>query len=161
MLVVNRINAIVLALLTGHLVACGQSGERSSREWVEKEGGAQTPALLPKVPAVIDTPPASFTSKAFDPFAPERVSARYKKLPATGLSGVLFPDAPLSSLTIVGFMTGKNAETVAMIRHGAEYRSVRQGNRISEQALLVKEIGAQGLTLSGDGVPDQQLARRQ
>ena len=56
-------------------------------------------------------------------------------------------------------MTGKDGGLVALVRNGPEYRSVRKGNRVSDQALVVKEIQNQAIILGGDGVLDQRLER--
>ena len=149
----------IILVVSALLTACDQSGARSAAGWIAEQEKIVRPGSLPPVPDVIDTPPAQFTSKAFDPFSPERISARYKASVLSGQPGVLFPDASLSALTIVGFMTGKDGATIAIIRNGPEYRTVRKGNRISEEALQIKEIGNQSLIVGGDGIPDQRVER--
>ena len=153
------IHPVVLLVILTSLMSCGQSGERSAQRWLAEHAQIETGPKPPPVPELIDTPPATYASHAFDPFSPDRLSARSRGLSQTSAKDVLFPDANLSALTIVGFITGKDSTRVAIIRNGSEYRSVRRGNRISEQALVVKEVSDQGLLLAGEDVSEQQLLR--
>lgn len=148
---------ILMALFS--MAGCGERGEQAGQHWIAEQHRALNPTPPPPVPNVIDTPPSSYTSTVYDPFSPERLSARLRAIPASGQAGVIFPDAPVSALVIVGFMTGKDGGLVALVRNGPEYRSVRKGNRVSDQALVVKEIQNQAIILGGDGVLDQRLER--
>jgi Tfp pilus assembly protein PilP len=149
--------SVLVALLP--MAGCGERGEQAGRAWVIEQQRILSPTVPPPVPDVIDTPPASYTSTAYDPFSPERISARLRAISLSGQPGVLFPEAPLSALVIVGFMTGKDGEAVALVRNGPEYRSVRKGNRMSEQALDVRAIQGDAIILGRDGLPDQRLER--
>lgn len=153
------IYVLILLPILMSLAGCGPSGERSAQRWIIQHAQIEIGPMPPPVPELIDTPPATYASHAFDPFSPERLTARNGGVSKTSAKDVLFPEANLSALTIVGFITGKDSTRVAIIRNGSEYRSVRRGNRISEQALQVKEVSDQGLLLAGEDMSEQQLLR--
>lgn len=155
---VDLARMIVMALFLNGLVACGQSGEEKAKRWINMQAEAPMPSL-PPVPMLIDTPPANFTSKADDLFSPERISGRFRTAPGSNANGVIFPDAPVSELSLLGFISANHSSRVAIVRYRSEYRSIRKGNLVSEQVLLVKEVGDQELVLSSEGLPDQKLVR--
>ena len=138
------------------LAGCGDSGERAARHWLEQQRASLSAPSLAAAQPVVDTPPADYTSKAIDPFLPERISARDSgRTPQA--SDVLFPEAPLASLVVSGYLTGDGRVPVALVRYGAQYRGVRVGDRLSDRAVRVKEVGPQGVLVSMDGGPDQWL----
>lgn len=154
---INRASRRVLWLLCWAIVGCADSGEKTAQQWVRMQQANVLPRMLDPVPAVIDTLPATYHGKVQDPFSPDRVSAR-TTVSGTGLStDVLFPDAPLSSLTVVGYLGGENRLPVAMVRYGAQYRGARVGDRMSEREALIKEIDAQGIRVQISSAPDQWL----
>jgi Tfp pilus assembly protein PilP len=154
----TKYSAPLLVLICG-IVGCGQSGERAAQHWMSEQAKVSVAPAPPPVPEIIDTPPANFTSKAIDPFSPERITSRFRMTPGGNATGVIFPDTLLSELVLVGFISGFDLPRVAIVRNRNEYRSVRKGNRISEQGLWVKEVEDQALVLGAEGFPDQRLVR--
>lgn len=132
----------------------------AAQKWINAQEPRPESMVIDAVPGAVDTPPGTFSAKVFDPFDPARVSVRTGNGHTVGKPGVVFPDAPISALSIVGFITGASNERVVVIRQGAQYRSVRKGNRIGEQAALVLEIDEQGLLLDVEGVGSQWLLRQ-
>lgn len=149
-----------LALMLPCMVACDAWDQKSAaQEWMMQQKSALIAPGLPSVPDLIDTPPAAYTSKIQDPFDPSRISGRANTSIERGKPGVLFPDVPIASLSIVGFITSASTGRVAIVRSGNVYRSVRPGDRIGEQIAMVKQIDDQGLLLAIDGTEDQWLLR--
>lgn len=142
------------------LVACDDRDRESKAEkWMSSEKLRIANIQLPPVPEVIDTPPASYVAKVQDPFDPSRVAAGAGLGAGLSKAGFLFTDAPIASLSIVGFISGSNAGRTAIVRAGDVYRSVRQGDRIGEQAAIVKQIEDRGLLLTIDGNVNQWILR--
>ena len=154
------VKKLSLALMLPGMVACDAWEQNSAaQKWmIEQKAGLTAPGL-PSVPDLIDTPPAAYTAKTQDPFDPTRISGRAATSIERGKSGVLFPDVPVASLSIVGFITSAASGRVAIVRSGNVYRSVRPGDRVGEQVAMVKQIDDQGLLLAVDGASDQWLLR--
>ena len=153
----NRPPLWALCLICLAIAGCTDSGEKSVADWIRLQEANASPPVIEPVPAVIDTPPATYRSKVQDPFSPDRVAARSGAFGASLRTDVLFPDAPVSGLTVVGYLSGENRVPVAMMRYGAQYRAARVGDRVSEREALVKEIDAQGVRVQISGAPDQWL----
>ena len=151
------VRTTVILALGVVLAGCADSGERAARYWLEQQRASTSAPPLADVPPVVDTPPAGYMSKVIDPFLPERISARSGSSQTGQASGVLFPEAPLASLVISGYLAGDGRVPVAMVRYGNQYRGVRVGDRVSDRAALVKEVGPQGVLVMMDGGPDQWL----
>lgn len=154
------VKKLSLALMLPGMVACDAWEHKSAaQKWmIEQKSGLIVPGL-PSVPDLIDTPPVAYTAKTQDPFDPSRISSRASMSTERGKSGVLFPDVPIASLSVVGFITSASSGRVAVVSSGGVYRSVRPGDRIGEQIAMVKQIDDQGLLLAVDGSGDQWLLR--
>jgi Tfp pilus assembly protein PilP len=146
-----------LCLICSAIAGCADSGEKSAADWIRLQQANASPPVIEPVPALIDTPPATYRSKVQDPFSPDRIAARSGDSGASLNADVLFPDAPMSGLTVVGYLGGENRVPVAMVRYGAQYRVVRVGDRMGEREALVKEIDARGIRVQISGAPDQWL----
>ena len=141
------------------VVACeAWDHERTAEAWMSAERARIATPQLPPVPEIIDTLPAVYTAKTQDPFDPSRTTAEIGVSSKGARTDVLFPDTPIASLSIVGFFTAAGGR-VAVVRSGAVYRSVRQGDRIGLQVATVSQIGDQGLLLATDGAESQWLLR--
>lgn len=155
----SRIKHLSLSAMIFGVVACDTwDHERRAEAWMSAEKARIATPQMPEVPEIIDTPPAIYAAKTQDPFDPSRTSAGIGSTPVGGKTDVLFPDVPIASLSVVGFITGVSGR-VAVVRSGAVYRSVRQGDRIGVQVATVKQIGDQGLLLATDGMQNQWLLR--
>ena len=139
------------------LMGCVDSGELSAREWMAGQRRDPAPADVAPVPTFVDTPPATYQSKIADPFLSSRITMQPASANKSQRLDVLFPDAPISALSVAGYLSGENRVPVAMVRHGTQYRGVRVGDRLGEQAALVKQIDAQGVLIAVDGAPEQRL----
>jgi Tfp pilus assembly protein PilP len=157
---VHRVEMICLAVLgvTGiALSGCGDSGAQTAQQWIRAQ---QEHLLLPvvePVPAIVDIPPAVYRGKSTDPFSPNRVGAGAASSGNQHRTDVLFPNVPLSGLSVVGYLSGENRAPVAMIRYGTQYQSVRLGDRLGDREALVQQIGAQGVLVNISGSPEQWL----
>jgi Tfp pilus assembly protein PilP len=141
------------------LMACEASDhERVAETWMLAEKARIAKPQLPPVPEIIDTPPAIYLAKKQDPFDPSRTTAGIGANRGGVSTDVLFPDIPIASLTIVGFITGA-AGRVAVVRSGDVYRSVRLGDRIGLQVATVKQVAEQGLLVAINGMENQWLLR--
>lgn len=153
----DLVRPLGMLALSASIVSCGNSGEQVARQWMQQALAAQPAPGAASVPAIADTPPAVYDSRVADPFSPERIAVRMERSVGPGTPEAVFPDAPLAALSAVGYLTGEHRSPVAMVRYGSQYRGVHVGERLSEQALLVKQIGPQGLRIGADGMPDQWL----
>lgn len=157
----RRVDCLVLhkSLILGFLVlaGCMDSGERAAQQWLSERQAHQSALTLEPVPPIVDALPASYRSKVLDPFLPERISSRAGVADIASRSGAIFPDAPLASLSVVGYLSGENRLAVAMVRYGTQYRGVHVGDRLSQQRASVRQIGPQGVLLALDGMPEQWL----
>jgi Tfp pilus assembly protein PilP len=142
-----------LPVLTG----CADTGVDAVQAWIEAQQMNPMRLAAAPVPALADTPPATYGSKAMDPFLPERVSENANSESDVRRSAVLFSDAPLSALSVAGYLAGPNDARVAMVKYGSQFRGVRIGDRISAQSAQVKQIDAQGILLVIDGATEQWL----
>lgn len=142
-----------LAVLTG----CADTGADAAQAWISAQQVQPARSALGPVPGVVDTPPATYVSKVLDPFLPERVSATANTDSRTRRSDVLFADAPLSALSVSGYLAGPNDVRVAMVKYGPQFRGVRVGDHISAQSAQVKQIDAQGVLVVIDGAAEQWL----
>lgn len=152
----SRLYLMPLAICSA-LNGCADSGVQAAYQWMSDQQRDIPPVMLAAVPPVVDTPPAKYSSKAVDPFSPERISTRAGTTGGSLRADVLFPDAPLSGLSVMGYLSGDNRVPVAMVRYGIQYRGVHVGDRLSDQAAAIKQIGPQGVLLSIDGQSDRWL----
>lgn len=139
------------------LMGCADSGEESAREWMASQRPDPAVSVVTTVPTFVDTPPAIYHSKTTDPFVSSRITMRSASVNKSQRLDVLFPDASISSLSMVGYLSGENRVPVAMVRYGTQYRGVRVGDRLGEPAALVKQIDAQGVLIAVEGASDQRL----
>lgn len=155
-----RAKYLAFSLMLPSLLACEVLDHESpAQKWMAMQKSGLRPPGLAQAPEIVDTPPAAYTAIVHDPFDPNRISARSTPDSGVGKQGVLFPDVSISSLSIVGFITAPLSGRVAVVRSGSAYRSIRQGDRLGEQAAMVKQIDGQGLLLEVDGGASQWLLR--
>lgn len=152
-------NKLATLWILASVTACGPwDGEHLAIQWMSQQNALSRDRTIPAVPELIDTPPANFDAKANNPFDPARLSVK-----AGGRSvqpGVIFPDVPVSALWVVGFISGVGSEKGAIVKSGAQYRTIRKGDRIGEQVALVKEIEGEGLLLDLGDAGSQWLMRQ-
>lgn len=147
----------VLGMATILLTGCADSGRSDAQAWMQAQQQSLPSAMLAPVPPVVDIPPANYQSKAMDPFLPERVSARVDTGGMAPRTDVIFPETSITGLSVTGYLSGDQRVTVAMVRSGALYRGVRVGDRLGQEAAVVKQIGAQGVLVAVDGAPERWL----
>ncbi|MGV0997708.1 MAG: hypothetical protein ACOYBQ_00070 [Fluviibacter sp.] len=133
------------------LIGCGDGGAPAGRTWIEQQSQALVAPVLPPVPAFVVLPPAVYAGEpVHDPFAVERARSglddRIRKN-----DGVVFADAPLSALVMMGYLMGEANKPVAMIRSGADYRAIRVGDRLGDAGSPVQQITARGVQVLVDG----------
>lgn len=154
---VDRHTACTVAVLATTLAGCVDSGERAAQTWMQAQPPHLKLTVLAPVPPVIDTPPVGYNSKVANPFLPERTMAPVNIDNMAQRAGVLFPEVPVVSLIITGYLSGDQRSPIAIVHGGAVYQSVRMGDRLGREAAMVKQIGAQGVLIALDGVPDRWL----
>ena len=146
-----------VAVLAMTLVGCSDSGERAAQVWMQAQQPSLKITVLAPVPPVMDTAPAGYSSKATDPFFPERVLALASPDNLTSRADVLFSDVSITNLIVTGYLSGDQRAPIAIVHGGALYRSVRIGDRLGQEAATVKQIGPHGVLIARDGVPDRWL----
>lgn len=153
----KRQNRALWFLLCAALSGCGDSGKQSAAHWLSAQQSEISVPAASAVPEYKDTPPATYDSQVLDPFSPTRVAARLDDANKTSKAGVLFPDAALSDLLVVGYFSEAGKTPVAMMRYGNQYRNIHVGERIGDQTVLVKQIGMQGVLVQMSATTEQWL----
>ena len=146
-----------LSMIGIALSGCADSGAQAAQQWIGAQRDALSLPVIEPVPGVVDTPPAIYRSKSVDPFSPDRIVARAASSGNHQRTDVLFPDVPLSGLSVAGYLSGENRASVAVIRYGTQYQGVRVGDRLGDREALVQQIGPQGVLVHLDGSPEQWL----
>lgn len=137
------------------LAACLDTKVNETEQWMHHQQKALKAPSVQEVPPVIDTPPAIYKSTAPDPFSPARLNMR--KAAETDQPGVVFPNVPLSALSLKGYLVTEQGALVGMVVYENQYRAIRVGDRLSEARALVSKIEARGVLVVFDGAPEQWI----
>lgn len=153
----DLLHIVTLGLAVIALSGCADSGAQEAQRWIRTQREHLSLPVPEPVPEVADTPSAIYRSKTLDPFSPDRIAAHASTAGRSQRTDVLFPNAPLSSLVIAGYLTGENRVPIAMVRYGAQYQGVRVGDRLSDREAVVQQIGPQGVLVNLNGASEQWL----
>lgn len=154
---VDRAMPCIVGVIVTALMGCSDSGVRAAQAWMQAQQPFLKRTALAPVPPVIDIPPAGYHSKTTDPFLPERVLVLADSATSALRAGVLFADVPIASLVVTGYLSGDQRAPIAIVHSGGLYRSVRIGDQLGQEAVMVKQIGPQGVLIARNGAPDRWL----